>query len=82
MEAFYDDYTHIRPFTRTSLGQLAIAADFAKHQTEFLPWTKGIRQIIAYRGETVAMGYLMFCDVHLRALGLVNKNQLMLRAWV
>src|SRR5580700_9181472 len=45
MAAFYADYTHIRPFTTTSLRQLAAAGGFVQARIENLPWTRGMRFI-------------------------------------
>lgn len=81
MVAFYDDYTHVRPFTPTSLKQLAEDAGFGRHKTEYLPWTRGINYVLRVLGSRVARQYIHFGDTVLKQLGLVNRNNLMLGAW-
>jgi SAM-dependent methyltransferase len=80
MVAFYDDYTHIRPFTQASLAQLAEDAGMSRHRVEFLPWTRGTKFILRSMGAAAA-AYFRFCDGALRHLGPVNKRNLMLEAW-
>jgi SAM-dependent methyltransferase len=81
MEAFYTDYTHVRPFTRLSLKQLAEDAGFTRHKTEFLPWARGIGHVLAHAGPRAASAYHRFGDLWLRKIGLVNRNNLMLETW-
>ena len=81
MVAFYADYTHVRPFTAMSLGQLAAAARFSRVRIENLPWTRGIRSIYLRFGARTAYRYLLFADRHLRRLGLANRAHLVLDAW-
>jgi ubiquinone/menaquinone biosynthesis C-methylase UbiE len=81
MAAFYADYTHIRPFTATSLRQLAGVARFARVRTENLPWTRGIRQMHRRFGASVAYSYVLFGDRYLRRLGIRNRDHLVLDAW-
>jgi len=81
MVAFYDDYTHVRPFTPASLKQLAENGAFARHHIDWLPWTRGLTRVLGLLGEATAYRYLRFADETLRRLGIVNKNNLMLEAW-
>jgi ubiquinone/menaquinone biosynthesis C-methylase UbiE len=81
MEAFYADYTHVRPFTKISLKQLAEDAGFIRHKAEYLPWMRGLSRVLAYSGPRLAQAYLRFADHSLRRVGLVNRNNLMLEAW-
>ncbi len=81
MHAFYDDYTHVRPYTPVSLSHLAEGAAFSKHSVEYLPWMRGIRYVIRYFGAKSALRYMHFAEHTLRSLGLVNKDHLMLEAW-
>lgn len=81
MEAFYADYTHIRPFTKTSLKQLAEDAGFVRHRAEYLPWARGLSRVLAYCGPRVARMYLRFAEQSLRTVGVVNRNNLMLEVW-
>jgi SAM-dependent methyltransferase len=81
MVAFYADYTHIRPFTVTSLRQLAAAGGFNRMRTENLPWTRGIRQIHRRFGAQTAYRYVLFAERYLRRLGVRNRDHLVLDAW-
>ena len=47
--SFYDDYTHIRPYTRTSLTQLACDAGFSQFEIKPLFWTRGAGRLAADR---------------------------------
>jgi len=79
--AFYDDYTHVRPFTPTSLKQLADDAAFTRSRSEYLPWTRGLTQVLRLFGSKGAGRYLRFSDTTLRRAGLLNRDHLMLDAW-
>jgi SAM-dependent methyltransferase len=81
MNTFYDDYTHLRPFTPTSLKQLAEDAGFTRHRELFFPFTRGAMHVLRYFGPKAAMKYLRFSDRVLRRVGIVNRNNLMLEAW-
>ncbi|HXM45006.1 MAG TPA: class I SAM-dependent methyltransferase [Bryobacteraceae bacterium] len=81
MVAFYADYTHIRPFTVTSLGQLAAAGGFARARTENLPFTRGMRYIYRHFGAAASYRYMLFADRYLRHLGICNRDHLVLDAW-
>lgn len=81
MSAFYDDYTHIRPFTAASLTQLAEGARFSRCHTEYLPWVRGITRVIKYFGHAAANSYMSLADRYLRKFGLQNRNNIMLDAW-
>jgi ubiquinone/menaquinone biosynthesis C-methylase UbiE len=78
---FYDDCTHIRPFTEKSLSQLATTAGFSRHRVTYLPWVRGIRHILRAAGERWANAYMKFADTYLRSLGIVNKTNVMFEAW-
>jgi len=81
MVAFYADYTHVRPFTPASLGQLAAAAGFARARTENLPWTRGLRYVYRSFGAHAGYRYVVFTDRYLRRLGIRNRAHLVLDAW-
>ncbi|HLY20103.1 MAG TPA: methyltransferase domain-containing protein [Bryobacteraceae bacterium] len=81
MVAFYADYTHIRPFTATSLRQLAAVAPFTRVRTEHLPWARGLRVVHRAFGREASYRYLLFADRGLRRLGLRNRAHLVLDAW-
>ncbi len=80
MVAFYDDYTHIRPFTTVSLVQLAEDCGFAKHKVECLLWVRGVKLVLGL-GASISSKYFRFCDSIVRQFGLVNRNNLMLEVW-
>ena len=81
IDAFYDDYTHVRPFTKTSLKQLAEDAGFRRHRETYYPYVRGAMQVLQYFGPRVTLGYYKFCDRVVRKLGLLGKNNLMLEVW-
>jgi hypothetical protein len=81
MVAFYADYTHIRPFTATSLRQLAAAGGFARTRMENLPWTRGMRLIHRRFGGQASFGYVRFADRYLRRIGIRNRDHIVMDAW-
>ena len=81
MVAFYADYTHIRPFTTTSLRQLAAVANFTRVRTENLPWTRGMRYIYRRFGAQTTYRFVLLADRYLRRLGIRNRDHLVLDAW-
>jgi SAM-dependent methyltransferase len=81
MVAFYDDYTHVRPFTPRSLQQLGHAAGFQRQRITYLPFYKGIEIVIRYLGDEAGYQYNRLSDTAIRSLGLINRNQLMLQCW-
>lgn len=81
MVAFYDDYTHIRPFTPTSLTQLAEDTGFQRYRVEYLPIMRGITILLRLLGSAAAYRYCRLSDTGIRKLGLVNRNHLVLEAW-
>ena len=82
MNAFYDDYTHVRPYTPVSLRQLAEGSGFKRYRVECLPWVRGITYLLRLRlSPTAADKYMRWADTYLRKLRLVNRNNLMLEAW-
>jgi SAM-dependent methyltransferase len=81
MMAFYDDYTHVRPFTPISLTQLAEDAGFSKYRITYLPWDRGASYLLRWLGSESVAAYLRFSDCVLRRIGLVNARNLVLDAW-
>jgi len=81
MEKFYEDYTHVRPFTAISLRQLAEDSGFARHKETCWPFAFGSMYVLRFFGKPLTFWYLNFSNRFLRALGLVNRNQLMLEVW-
>ena len=81
MIAFYDDYTHVRPYTPASLKQLAEGSGFKRYRIECLPWVRGITTCSV---SWVRALHTITCTgqtLYARKLGLVNRNNLMLEAW-
>jgi SAM-dependent methyltransferase len=81
MENFYDDYTHVRPYTAVSLKQLAEDSGFTRHKESCWPYAFGSMHVLRYFGRSLTLWYLNFSNRVLRALGLVNRNQLLLEVW-
>jgi SAM-dependent methyltransferase len=81
MTAFYDDYTHVRPYTPVSLKQLAEDCGFTRYRIECLPWVRGITYLLRLLGSSAAYKYMHWADRYLRKLRMVNRNNLMLEAW-
>lgn len=78
---FYDDYTHVRPYTERSLIQLAGAAGFGRFQVKPLFWTRGAGRLAARVGGARMVGALRLLDTAGRRVGLANRDNLVLEAW-
>ena len=78
MSGFWDDYTHVRAFTKTSLLQLANFNGFTGARAEFLGYTRLASRVLALAGPEWTYRYLMFGDRFLRRIGIVNRNNLVL----
>lgn len=78
---FYDDWTHIRPYTRKSLDQLAAGADFDRWSTQELVWTRGLRRLLGPLGMDRMLSIQDWLDQSGRRLGLTNKYNLVFEAW-
>lgn len=81
MNSFYDDYTHVRPYTALSLKQLAEDAGFRNHRESPLFLTFASGRVMRYFGKSAALRYMALSDKVLRHFGLVNRNNLMLEVW-
>jgi SAM-dependent methyltransferase len=77
---FYDDYTHVRPFTPASLRQLAAAAGFSRFVVSYLFWTRGVRRLLPLVREDGVLRLLRLLDMRGRHLA-TNRFNLMLEAW-
>jgi SAM-dependent methyltransferase len=77
---FYDDWTHIRPYTPVSLGQLAADAGFASWSTNNLVWTRGLRRLIPTLGDKRMVRVHTWLDRYGRRLGLTNQYNLIFEA--
>ena len=81
LRGFYDDYTHIRPFTKTSLTQLAKAVGFSKIVVDYLFYTRGSRHVLRLFGPDLTFRWLRLGDTLGRKLGVVNRWNFVLEAW-
>jgi len=78
---FYDDYTHLRPFTKASCAQLATDGGFETHSASYLFWTRGLRRLIPILGKSRTEEILHQMDVRARKFGVVNKYNLLFEVW-
>jgi SAM-dependent methyltransferase len=80
---FYDDYTHLRPFSHATMKQLAEDARFSRYRSRYLFWTRGLRRLIRSLGEERLLGILATMDrISQRSRKLVNRQNLVFEAWV
>jgi SAM-dependent methyltransferase len=75
---FFDDYTHVRPYTRNSLVQLAQSNGFSAPVISYLPYTRFWGRLIPALGHERALMWLRRADRWLRPLRIVNRNMLTL----
>lgn len=75
---FFDDYTHLRPYTRNSLVQLARSNGFSAPVISYLPYTRFWGRLIPALGHQRASMWLHRADRWLRPIGIVNRNMLTL----
>ena len=81
IHGFYDDYTHVRPFSHASMKQLAEDAGFSRYRTRYLFWTRGLRRLIPFLGEERLLRVLKTMDgISQRSRRLVNKQNLVFEA--
>jgi ubiquinone/menaquinone biosynthesis C-methylase UbiE len=78
---FYNDYTHIRPYSPQSLAQVARAASLTNFSSKHLFWTKGLRRLIPLIGDQRMMGLLRLSDSMGRNVRCVNRDNLMFELW-
>jgi SAM-dependent methyltransferase len=81
LTTFYDDFTHVRPFTKVSLLELAREGGLSRAQADFLYWTRGTGKLSRLAGPNVTQNVLSFLDRFGRRIGLVNRDHLVLQAW-
>jgi len=81
LAGFFDDYTHVRPFTEVSLAQLAKAGGFSRFATSYLVHTRGARHVLRWFGPEATLQRLRLMDAYGRRVGIVNRGNLMLEAW-
>jgi SAM-dependent methyltransferase len=78
---FYNDYTHVRPFTATSMRQLADVARFSRNRTDYLFWTRGLRRLIPVLGEDRMIKILRLSEAALWRLHIANRLSLVFEGW-
>jgi SAM-dependent methyltransferase len=81
LKGFYDDVTHIRPFTKAACIQLVTYNGFQKVKVEPLYWGRFQKQVAALFGEEARRGYIRFLDLTARKVGLINRNNYVIEAW-
>lgn len=81
LRTFYDDYTHIRPFTEASLSYLGHAAGFDAIRVRPLFWTRGGGILSRRLSKQAVYSYLKLADRIGGRIGLVNRDSLVLEAW-
>lgn len=80
-KGFFDDYTHLRPYTRNSLVQLACSNGFSAPVISHLPYTRFWGRLIPALGQQRALMWLRLADRWLRPLWIVNRNMLTLTCY-
>ena len=75
---FYDDYTHVRPFTCASLHLLAVATGFSRFRSTNLFCTRGLGRLLPFLSEQRVLRLIRMFDRDRRRVGLVNRNNLAL----
>jgi SAM-dependent methyltransferase len=81
LRGFYDDYTHIRPYTSTSLRELGRAGGFSSVEVQHLLFTRGYGRL-ASKISPEALGRLFkLADRVARPIGIVNRNNLVFEGW-
>ncbi|WP_446219631.1 class I SAM-dependent methyltransferase [Micromonospora sp. IBHARD004] len=78
LRGFYDDYTHVRPFTPKSLDQISEAAGFDRYRIEYLFWTRGLRRLIPTMRTDHFLRVLRLSDLYARRISVVNRWNLLL----
>jgi SAM-dependent methyltransferase len=81
LTTFYDDFTHVRPFTTNALLELAREGGLRRACVEHLFWTRGTGKFSRIAGVDRTSQLLRLLDKAGRRVGVVNRNQLVLHAW-
>jgi SAM-dependent methyltransferase len=81
LRQFWDDYTHIRPFTHASLRQLAENNQFVDAATQEMPYSRGAVMILRMAGPAACRSWLRFADTFWRRLGVTNTGNIELRCF-
>jgi SAM-dependent methyltransferase len=78
---FYDDFTHVRPFTKAALLALAHAGGLSRSEVEYMHWTKATGKFSRLASADATYRLYRFLDRVGRRFGLVNRDYLILHAW-
>ncbi len=81
LRGFYDDYTHVRPYTEVSLRELGRAGGFSSVDVQHLFWTRGSGRTASRIGSRTLSRLFAVSDRTVRRVGLVNRNNLVFEAW-
>ena len=84
LTGFYDDYTHIRPFTPVACEHLGHATGFRTVKTGYLykvgGWAQYVR-LSRWLGADFYMACARWFDKFGRKLGIVNRGNVVLEVW-
>jgi hypothetical protein len=81
LRGFYDDYTHIRPYTSTSLHELGRAGGFSSVKVQHLFFTRGYGRLASRIGPETLGRLFELADRVARPIGIVNRNNLVFEGW-
>jgi SAM-dependent methyltransferase len=84
LTGFYDDYTHIRPFTPRACEHLGHSTGFGRVKVEYLYKVGGWAQYVRL-SRWLGAGFYMACaglfDRYGRKLGIANRANVVLEVW-
>jgi hypothetical protein len=75
---FWNDYTHVRPYTKVSLVQLARLNGFSRATAAELAYTRFLSRLLVALGPERTYRCLEASDRFLRRLHIVNRDMLTL----
>lgn len=76
LAGFWDDYTHVRPFTRASLRQLARSNGFVAITIRDFPYVRGASFLLRWVNRRCAWRWIRFSHRYLRRIGITNRGNL------
>jgi SAM-dependent methyltransferase len=81
LRGFYDDYTHVRPYTARSLRELGRAGGFSSVEVQHLFFTRGYGRLASRTGPKTLGRLFKLADRVARPIGIVNRNNLVFEGW-